>query len=107
MSRFPPSFTCALVLVGFLLSVVSVVDAKVPPGYGPPSDPFIDPKDDFYNPLGYIASNVLTSIAVALYLLTSIALTFCMRKWGAKWMLCMVIGGYSETCILFSCIAWN
>ena len=30
---------------------------------GPPANPFLDPKDDLYNPLRYIASNTLTAIA--------------------------------------------
>ena len=30
---------------------------------GPPTDPFLDPKNDPYNPLKYIASNTLTAIA--------------------------------------------
>jgi hypothetical protein len=103
MSRIRLRSAYILLLTGFLLSVLLVVDAKLPPGYPPPGNPFIDPKHDLYNPLRYIPSNVLTAIAVALYLLTSIALTFCMWKWGAKWMLCMVIGGYSEFSSLFPC----
>ena len=30
---------------------------------GPPANPFLDPKNDPYNPLRYIASNTLTAIA--------------------------------------------
>ncbi|KAG8865224.1 hypothetical protein FRB96_000114 [Tulasnella sp. 330] len=57
-----------------------------------PADPFADPKDDLYNPLRYIASNTLTSIALALYLPTTIALFFNIWKRGAKFMLCISIG---------------
>jgi hypothetical protein len=39
--------------------LVHVHDAVV----GPPTNPFLDPKDDPYNPLKYIPSNTLTAIA--------------------------------------------
>ncbi|KAJ7437202.1 RTA1-like protein [Mycena galericulata] len=83
-------------LSGLLLSLfeVSLVQAKqisVPR----PSDPFLDPKDDPYNPLKYIASNVLTAIAFSLVLLVAFAQTWLVRKWGSKFMLSMVIGCYT------------
>ncbi|KAG8929495.1 hypothetical protein FRC03_004238 [Tulasnella sp. 419] len=59
---------------------------------GPEPDPFIDPKNDPWNPLRYIASNTLTAIAFALYMLTAGILFFNTWKWGAKYMLCMPIG---------------
>jgi len=65
------------------------------PNLPPPGDPFIDPYNDPYNPLRYIPSNTLTGISFALYFLTATALALSMRKWGAKWMLCLVIGAYT------------
>ncbi|KAG6809870.1 hypothetical protein H0H92_014352 [Tricholoma furcatifolium] len=47
-----------------------------------------------FNPLGYTPSNVLTAIALVLILLVAFSQTFCMRKWGPKWMLSLVIGEY-------------
>ncbi|KAF8076467.1 RTA1-like protein [Lyophyllum atratum] len=60
-----------------------------------PSDPFADPKHDPYNPLKYIASNALTAVAFALMLLVAILQSWCVWKYGAKWMLSMVIGAYT------------
>ncbi|KAJ7929961.1 RTA1-like protein [Mycena leptocephala] len=52
-----------------------------------PSDPFLDPKNDPYNPLRYIASTFgITRRTHQTYLV---------RKWGAKFMLSMVIGAYT------------
>ncbi|KAF8558767.1 RTA1-domain-containing protein [Imleria badia] len=62
---------------------------------GPPVNPFLDPKDDLYNPLRYIASNTLTAIAFALVMLIALIQTFYTFRHGAKWMLVMVIGGYT------------
>jgi len=59
------------------------------------TDPFADPRDDPYNPLKYIASNTLTTIALTLILLSGLIQSWCMRKWGAKWMLAMVIGEFT------------
>jgi len=62
---------------------------------GPPVNPFLDPKDDPYNPLRYIASNTLTAIAFAVVMTIALIQTFCTFRYGAKWMLVMVIGGYT------------
>ena len=43
-----------------LLGTASLVDAQSNP---PRPDPFVDPAHDPYNPLKYIVSNTLTSIA--------------------------------------------
>ncbi|KAF8812497.1 RTA1-like protein [Phlegmacium glaucopus] len=61
-----------------------------------PSDPFTftDPKDDPFNPLKYIASNVLTGVAFSLIMLVALLQTWCIVRWGAKWMLSMTIGAY-------------
>jgi hypothetical protein len=60
------------------------------------SDPntFTDPKHDPLNPLKYIASNVLTGIAFSLIILVGLLQTWCIVRWGAKWMLSMTIGAY-------------
>ncbi|KAG6857110.1 hypothetical protein H0H87_009671 [Tephrocybe sp. NHM501043] len=60
----------------------------------PPGDPYADPAHDPYNPLRYITSNALTGIAFALVLLVAISQTFCLYRWGARWMLSIVIGAY-------------
>ncbi|CUA67782.1 Protein RTA1 [Saccharomyces cerevisiae S288c] [Rhizoctonia solani] len=77
-----------------LLALLGVVEAARP-GLPPPGDPFADPYNDPYNPLRYIPSNVLTGVSFGLYFLTATALALCMRKWGAKWMLCLIIGSYT------------
>ncbi|TFY79972.1 hypothetical protein EWM64_g4039 [Hericium alpestre] len=63
-------------------------------GDNPPhvADPFADPKDDPYNPLGYIASNTLTTIAFDLVLVTAIAHAVSMWKWRAWWLTCLIVG---------------
>ncbi|KAI0318696.1 RTA1-like protein [Amylostereum chailletii] len=80
----PRSFV--LLFIG--LAWASCVLAKQ---YGPnlphPADPFLDPANDPYNPLGYIASNTLTAIAFSLIVASAL--------WGAWWMSCMVIGEYT------------
>ncbi|KAI9574463.1 RTA1-domain-containing protein [Boletus coccyginus] len=62
---------------------------------GPPSNPFLDPKNDPYNPLRYIASNTLTAIAFTLVMLIALIQTFYTFRYGGKYMLTMVIGGYT------------
>ncbi|KIJ20074.1 hypothetical protein PAXINDRAFT_166231 [Paxillus involutus ATCC 200175] len=66
--------------------------ASLPP---PPANPFLDPKDDPYNPLRYITSNTLTAIAFAIVMVIALVQTFCTIRYGAKWMLVMVIGEYT------------
>ena len=46
-----------------LLSFATPSLAKFAPAVPRPANPFLDPKADPYNPLKYIASNVLTAIA--------------------------------------------
>ncbi|KAH0840126.1 RTA1-domain-containing protein [Lanmaoa asiatica] len=69
---------------------------------GPPANPFLDPKDDPYNPLRYIPSNTLTAIAFALVMLVALIQTFYTFRYGAKYMLVMVIGVYTYA-IGFGC----
>ncbi|KAH7920173.1 RTA1-domain-containing protein [Leucogyrophana mollusca] len=90
----PPAGRVILLLLPFL-SFLSANARAASTGVGPPSDPFLDPKDDMYNPLRYIASNVLTGIAFALVLLVAFIETYWVKRYGAKWMLAMVIGEYT------------
>lgn len=57
-----PTFLLIYILSCSLSSAASEVPN--PPG---PIDPFLDPKDDPNNPLGYITSNTLTGIAFSVY----------------------------------------
>ncbi|KAJ7284011.1 RTA1-like protein [Mycena rebaudengoi] len=82
-----------LAFVSLVLSA-AVAHARMKNDRGPRPDPFKDPAHDPYNPLRYIASNVLTAIAFTLILLVALGQTLLMRKYGAKFMLAMVIGGY-------------
>ncbi|KAI0053561.1 RTA1-like protein [Auriscalpium vulgare] len=72
-----------------------------------PADPYADPKNDPYNPLGYIASNTLTGVALGLILSVALVQTFSMFKWGAWWMLAMVIGEYTFALGIASRIGLN
>ncbi|KZP32996.1 RTA1-domain-containing protein [Athelia psychrophila] len=60
-----------------------------------PADPFADPKDDPYNPLKYIANDVLTAIAFTLVVLVAFIQTWFTWKWKTRFMLSMVIGEYT------------
>ncbi|KAI0268259.1 RTA1 like protein-domain-containing protein [Gloeopeniophorella convolvens] len=82
-------------LVLCLLAEALPAAAKLHRQQPPPADPFLDPKNDPYNPLGYIASNTLTGIAFGLVLAVALAQTFSLFKWGAWWMMCMTIGAYT------------
>ncbi|KAI0254690.1 RTA1 like protein-domain-containing protein [Lactifluus subvellereus] len=84
----------ALLLV-FLSASNLHAAAKHSAGQPRPADPFLDPKDDPYNPLGYIASNTLTGIAFGFILTAALVQTFNLFKWGAWWMVCMTIGAYT------------
>ena len=76
---------------------------------------YLDPKDDPSNPLRYIASNTLTTVAlctcsipcnvssipivysfVAVVLTTALIHTFWLFRHRTKWMLSLVIGEYCE-----------
>ncbi|TFK35274.1 RTA1 like protein-domain-containing protein [Crucibulum laeve] len=54
----------------------------------------VDPADHSKGPMHYIPSNVLTTIALVLVLIVAVGQTLCIRRWGAKWMLSMVIAAY-------------
>lgn len=101
-----------------LLSLTVPAFAKVGPTLPRPENPFLDPKHDPYNPLKYIASNAPTGVAFSkfscisfeiqaltdtgsfpgLVVVVAFIQTWFIRKWGAKWMLSMVIGEFSEHC---------
>ncbi|KAJ7683982.1 RTA1-domain-containing protein [Mycena rosella] len=91
---FPISFARSLVLSA-LLFAATLVQAAPKDTIPCPADPFLDPKLDHCNPLRYIASNVLTAVAFALITLVALTQTFFVRKYGAKFMLSMVIGAYT------------
>ncbi|KAG6371319.1 hypothetical protein JVT61DRAFT_9791 [Boletus reticuloceps] len=83
------------VFIAILALMTPIVDGQTV--IGPPVNSFLDPKDDPYNPLRYITSNTLTAIAFALVMLVALIQTFYIFRYGAKWMLAMVIGGYSDS----------
>ncbi|KAF8138712.1 RTA1-domain-containing protein [Boletus edulis] len=88
------------VFIAILALMTPIVDGQTI--IGPPANLFLDPKDDPYNPLRYITSNTLTAIAFALVMLVALVQTFYMFRYGAKWMLAMVIGGYTYS-VGFGC----
>ncbi|KAF9247099.1 RTA1-like protein [Melanogaster broomeanus] len=55
----------------------------------------LDPKQDLNNILGYVASNTLTMISIALILNVAFVQTYWTKRWGPKWMLPLVIGEYT------------
>jgi hypothetical protein len=59
-----------------------------------PSDPYLDPRNDPCNALGYIANNTLTAVAFSLVLLIAFIQTYQIVYKGGKWMLPMVLGEY-------------
>lgn len=87
----PLLFLSALVLSNSLPVASAARDKKLCP-----PDPYLNPKQDICNPLRYIASNTLTSISFSLILVVGLIQTFYVFRWGAKYMLAMVIGCYSE-----------
>ncbi|CAA7259818.1 unnamed protein product [Cyclocybe aegerita] len=78
-----------LVLLGLVSQAAAVIKFDIPR-----PDPFLDPKNDPYNPLKYIVSNTLTGISVALVLVVAVLQTWCIKRWGARWMSAMTIGAY-------------
>jgi hypothetical protein len=65
------------------------------------ADPFADPAHDINNPLRYIPRTYLTGIGVGLYFLvaTMMAILMAKSRYRARYMLCIVIGGYCEFCV--------
>ncbi|KAL4076044.1 RTA1-domain-containing protein [Scleroderma citrinum] len=53
-----------------------------------------DPKNDPNNPLKYIPSNTLTTVAISVVLVTALIHTFWSFRYKTKWMLALVIGEY-------------
>lgn len=111
MARHYRSAESILVCLAVLALLTPAVNSQIT--VGPPANPFPDPKEDPYNPLRYIASNTLTTIAfgeswtlgawplltgdvLVFVILIALVQTFYTVQYGAKWMLAMVIGGYSE-----------
>ncbi|KAH7920174.1 RTA1-domain-containing protein [Leucogyrophana mollusca] len=80
-------------IAALLLGLASRSNAgDLPP---PPANPYLGPSQDPDNILKYITSNTLTGIAFALILTIAFIQTYWIRKWGPKWMLCLVIGEYT------------
>ncbi|TFY68626.1 hypothetical protein EVG20_g3480 [Dentipellis fragilis] len=93
MTRTRASYAfAALVLVIAAGPAFAADDSNKPPHV---ADPFADPKNDPYNPLRYIASNALTTIAVLLIGATALSHVFCMWKWRAWWMSCLIVGEFA------------
>jgi hypothetical protein len=61
-TRQLPVVSLALSLL-CILSFIAPSCAKLGPIIPRPANPFLDPKDDPFNPLKYITSNLLTAIA--------------------------------------------
>ncbi|CAL1712149.1 unnamed protein product [Somion occarium] len=82
-----------------VLSIILFALALAPSGFAAPetdspprpADPYADPANDPYNPLRYIPSNVLTALALVLYLLIALTQMFMMWKIGGKYMTTLVI----------------
>jgi hypothetical protein len=102
----------------YMFSFATLCLAKLGSVEPRPANPFLDPKDDPFNPLKYIASNVLTGIAFSepfchqsgklvisfkfcflpgLVMIVALIQSYFTFKWGTKFMLSMVIGEYSES----------
>ncbi|KAI0070246.1 RTA1-like protein [Panus rudis PR-1116 ss-1] len=82
--------------VFFLLALASsAAAARTGPLPPRPADPYADPKNDIYNPLRYIASNALTSVAFALYLVTALIQSYFALRIGGQFMAAMVIAEYT------------
>lgn len=62
-NRLSSTLLCLLVAIWSTIIPVEAAVQNLPR----PSNPFADPKHDPYNPLKYIASNVLTGIAFCAY----------------------------------------
>lgn len=98
----------------YMFSFATLCLAKLGPIEPRPANPFLDPKDDPFNPLKYIASDILTGIAFSkpfcyqcgklktcflpgLVMIVALIQSYFTFKWGTKFMLSMVIGEYSES----------
>lgn len=54
----------------------------------------LNPRDNSQNPLGYIPSNTLTGIAIAVVLAIALTQSFLSLRYRTTWMLALVIGQY-------------
>ncbi|KAG1872668.1 RTA1-domain-containing protein [Suillus tomentosus] len=77
----------------FLLALVTSAQAATK-SVTCPSDPYLDPRNDPCNGLGYIANNALTAVAFGYVLLVVLIQTYQVIFNGGKFMLSMVIGAY-------------
>jgi len=83
-------FTWTLVLLSS--ASLALAQNQLPPR---PADPYADPANDIYNPLRYIASNVLTAISFALVMVVALSQTFLMWRIGGQFMLSMTIACFT------------
>ncbi|KAF4575036.1 RTA-like protein [Pleurotus pulmonarius] len=91
---------CSTVLRRF--AIIAAVSLSLQPtfvlaarGDFPCPDPYLDPRNDFCNPLRYISNTTISGIAFALVLAVGLIQTWLTYKRGAKYMLAMVIGCYT------------
>ncbi|KAH8091067.1 RTA1-like protein [Cristinia sonorae] len=92
MSRISSLFTWSFLFFSSLSFVLAIDRSHFPPH---PADPYADPKNDPYNPLRYIASNVLTAISFSLVLIVAISQSVLTWRFGGKYMLAMTIACYT------------
>lgn len=77
------SFTC-------LGTVSAAWDSTIMPSV----DSYLSPRDNSQNPLGYVPSDTLTGIAMAVVLVTALTQTFLSSRYRTTWMLALVVGQY-------------
>ncbi|EKM59872.1 uncharacterized protein PHACADRAFT_250650 [Phanerochaete carnosa HHB-10118-sp] len=94
-SRTTSSLLSQALLLLFAFSSLAV--ARQIPANASDINPFTDPKDDPFNPLGYITSNGLTAMAVAITLAIALPQTWFTWRIGGRFMLAMVIAEYTYT----------
>ncbi|KAG1892392.1 RTA1-domain-containing protein [Suillus subluteus] len=78
----------------FLLSLLVTSAQAATNSVTCPSDPYLDPRNDPCNGLGYIANNSLTAVAFVYVLLIVLVQTYQIIYNGGRFMLSMVIGEY-------------
>ncbi|KAI0068730.1 RTA1-like protein [Artomyces pyxidatus] len=89
----PSPRNLAVIALAAALFVASPALASLKgPSVPPPADPYADPANDPDNPMGYIASNGLTTVALILIVSAFIGHAFNLIKWGAWWLTCLAVG---------------
>ncbi|KAH7909729.1 RTA1 like protein-domain-containing protein [Hygrophoropsis aurantiaca] len=93
MSRIGRGFSLFFFSLFLCLATLSRADSSNSTSLS--TNPYVDPKDDPNNPLKYIASNALTGTAFSLVLIVAFIHSYYIIRYGAIWMIVMVIGEYS------------